>query len=157
MAEERFETEKYKFLFAEIKNIVAVWIMSNIGVDLNKNDEREINAFFVDMGKWETLERVGLNLVHDLGLAEIEEETLKKYDREFGRGKYEFKIDPKKTRHDRIVGYFSLSREERLRRSGGVSGASMKLPLEEIVSQVRNINKWRAFQKAIRLILSTKE
>jgi len=147
----KFQTEKYEFEFVQEGNYVLIRIKLAEGFskmrDIVAADCEEIEQFLSDIGKWENLIKAGLNLLFHLEIVQVNEDTMSRYEGEFGPEKYE--IEVKKTKDWLIVAWIYVSREERYRRWGGIEN---QLPVNEIYEQVRNIPKWKSFKKASRFI-----
>ena len=143
-----FETEKYKFWFYQGKTfedlkVVLVDIKTVSRRDFTDEDLNELKGFFKDMGKWENFVKAGKGLLEDLGIST----KAKKKHEEFGHEKYEVRLEKEKGREDRVLVRIALTSEGSARRTGG-DRVLAKLPLEEIIEQVKNVPKWQTLTKA---------
>jgi len=146
MPYEGIQTEKYEFAdFEQADSGISFNVVPIERRDVADDDKEEIEAFLKDLGKWESLVRAGLNLLSELKIIQVDETTLRNYEKEFGNEKYRVNVQRDSSdRHLRV--HMRLSREERHRR------ASSFLQVQEIYDQLKNAPKWRVFKKAMQLI-----
>jgi len=150
-----FRAGDYEFTFEQEKVSVAFRAVTVTGRDVQKNDAEWIKAYFEDMGKWETVVKTMMNLAIDTGIADIKSETAKKYEVEFDAKNYE--IESLEARHAILGGTIYFSPEERRRRSGRNPFQEIQLPLDEILDQARNVQKWRNLKRTLSLLSSLKQ
>jgi hypothetical protein len=152
MPYEDIQVESYKFMnFEQQDKTVYFCVVPIEGRDVVTNDDIEpLNKFLDDnLGKWENLVKAGLNLVSELGIVPVDETTLGKYQKEFGSENYRINVqrdDFGRSLHVHVC----FSAKERHRREA--SALSLRLKVQEIYGQLKNIPKWKAFEKAIELI-----
>jgi len=153
MSTTAFQTEKYRFEFVQEREFVLIKIKLVEPLahrrDITDEDVKEIENFLDDVGKWETLVKTGINLLSDLEIVQISEETKRYHQREFGAEKY--RIEVRKSSNWHIDATIELSREERHRRGD----REVQLPVDEVFKQIQNIPKWKSFIKASRLLRQT--
>lgn len=147
MSEERFETKECVFLIQQVENQVRVRVGSTQGLDLNADDQRNVESYMDDLGKWEELVRAGVSFFGDNMVNSTGVDISSPYNL-IPREEYNFTY----TRDRGVITVFiRLSSEERLIRTGAV-GANLRLPLEEVAPQIKNVLKWRSFIRAVKYI-----
>ena len=145
---ERFKTKKYDFFdFSQGRISVLVGVRRIDDQNITNEDLEELTQFFNDMGKWESLMKMGISLIEDLGIIPISETIKENYQKEFGAENYIIELERPDERVVRVE--LRLTNEECLRRSGGERGSGIRLLEEEIIRQVKNVPKWRALIKII--------
>jgi len=146
-----FRAGDYTFTFEQKGVSVVFRAVTITGRDMTENDAEWIKVYLYDMGKWETVIKTAVNFAIDTGMADIKTEVAKKYELEFDAKKYDIQL--LNMRHEVLEGIVGLLTEERRRRSGGEMGQEVRLPLDEIVEQARNIQKWRNLRRTLSLLL----
>ena len=119
--------------------------------DMNEADKKRVSSLLDDLGKWENLIEVGLNLAFELKLTDVNKEMLEHYEKRFQRESYEVDCTLAKKRL-RMVLYCHIepSEEEHHRRLA--VKATPKIEIEEIYEPLNNVRKWRAFSEGIKHI-----
>ena len=146
-----FRAGDYEFTFEQAGVSVAFRAGTITGRDMEKNDEEWIMQYLKDMGKWETVAKTIMNLAIDTGITDVNADIAKKYELDFDAKNYEIEFLEMNYAHFKGSIYFS--REERLRRSGGDRYQEVRLPLEEILDQAKNVQKWRNLRRTLSLLL----
>lgn len=153
---EGFKTEKYDFFdFSQARISVLVGIRRIDDQNITNEDLEELKQFFNDMGKWESLMKMGISLIEDLAILPTSETVKEKYQKEFGAEKYNIELE--RANDNLVRAKLTLTNEECLRRSEGERGSGVQLLKEEITRQVKNVPKWRVLTKIISRIRSTRE
>jgi hypothetical protein len=138
----------YEMTFVQRGDEVAFALTEVAGNMTRETMIEHFRNYLTDVGKWESTIKLARDFAVDSGLVKDADEkpmpgTAKNYI-----------ITPapdKEQESDSYIGTIRLSPEERRRRTGA-RGLSCKLPLGEICSLVKNIEKWRN----LRNVLGTK-
>jgi hypothetical protein len=128
------EASDYRFDVGTRGPIVTFSAVRIDRTDPSPDDERLIKEYLEDLGKWEVVIKAFSNL---LGEAVSKPPPSIKT---FSPGAYriEAKVD-----EEYVRGTISLAKEERWRRREG------SLSIDEILPQLKNVDKWRNLQRAI--------
>jgi hypothetical protein len=151
------EDGDYRFEnFSEIGCTVsfnAVLIVMNR--DLTEEDTSAIKAAFGDLGKWENLMKTSINLLKDLGVTKVPDETVEVYNKPLGYDLYSIQVGLNRF-DDRIGIVFSLSPDERRKRRAKELRVNRnnydyepKITVDELYGQISNLLKWRTFKKTL--------
>ncbi|MGD0645544.1 MAG: hypothetical protein ABSA75_11630 [Candidatus Bathyarchaeia archaeon] len=103
-----------------------------------------------NLGKWESLMNTALNIFSELGISQPTEEVLKNYEKPFGMELYQEPSVNKESLSDIFWVFISLNQQERIKRKN--AKLDPILTIDEIVSQLRNIPKWIAFEKTLKTV-----
>ena len=115
---------------------------------VTRDDETKINSILKELGKWENVVKAGLYLLSELKLITVDATFLHEYEKRFDSEIYQ--ITAETTGFERL--YFvriMLSQEEGRRRTA--NGLGDILQLQEIYDQLKNVPKWEALQKALKI------
>jgi len=145
----KFILGKYHFIVERHENRVLVWVNRIDRLKIDDSEVEELRGLINDIGKWETLVTIVNCLIGDLGFTSDSQEV-----REYGKDLYNIKVERGEPPYTKevVVFTFQLSKEELNKREA--LRAEM-LTENEIVNQLKNIQKWRALLKTIEH-LSTK-
>jgi len=102
-----------------------------------------------NLGKWESVIKTGIHVFAELGIIQPEQTTLQNYEKSFGMELYECKVSLS-LRDNCIWVSISLTQGELQKRQG--ANVSPIIQIQEITNQMRNIPKWRAFGKTMKII-----
>jgi hypothetical protein len=133
----------YEITFVQRGNDVAFLAKSVTGGMMTET-ERAFHDYFRDLGKWEGVIKLARDFAVDSGLVKDADEKPTP-----GTAENYIVTPAEQQETDSYEGTIHLSPEERRRRTGALPG---KLPLGEICSLVKNIEKWRN----LRNVLGTK-
>jgi hypothetical protein len=130
----------YRFEFELGRDNFVTFAAARIdGYDLKADDEQEVKRCLEDLGNWEAVAKA----LHDLTGQGTDTTPTRP-------NPYEVKTGPGK---DVIMGSVSLTPEERHRRELE-PGKGPLLTIEELVNQLKNVEKWRNLQRAINSLRS---
>jgi len=128
----------YRFGFESYGNAVRLTAVRLDGFDTAEHDQESVVNCLKDIGKWEAVTKAFSDIVGATGLLDMSTQTDPSRPEA-----YTFEI---RLEDDQVKGLVSLSREERHRRNGSA------LTVEEVVQQLKNVDKWRNLQRAISLL-----
>jgi hypothetical protein len=151
MSTQEIKIESYRFFnFRLAENTTVLFSVAVIeGRDFNGTDSQKVTGILNGLGKWESLIKGGLNVLSDLRIIQIEQSTLQSYEKSCGIESYEVNIQ-RGALGLQLNCSIHIRPEERRRREQ--INISPTLTLEEITGQLSNISKWKAFEKAMKII-----
>jgi len=131
----------YRFGF-ELHGTAVRFTFARIdGIDVTDHDREDVLNCLKDMGKWEAVTKAFLDVVGTTGLLNKSSQADPSRPEAYT---FEIKLD-----NDQVRGLVLLSKEERHRRRGS------PLTIQEVVQQLKNVDKWRNLQRAISLLLTS--
>lgn len=128
------ESCSYRFELESHQGGVRFTTVRLDGFDVTEQDREGVLNCLNDLGKWEAVTKAFSDIVGTTGLLNSTQADPSR------PGAYTFEM---KLEEDRVKGFVSLSKEERHRRNGSA------LTSEEVVQQLKNVDKWRNLQRAI--------
>jgi hypothetical protein len=117
------------------------------GNDVVQDDIVCVTAILRDMGKWESLINTGLSIFSELGFIHAEENA---HPLTFGTQLYGNPTVELDNSRDFLWCFISLTTDERHRRER--TGLNPIFQTLEIESQLKNVPKWKAFEKTLTLL-----
>ena len=152
MAEVELILEKYKFSNFKVDgNRVIFRVNSNTCKITTEEDEENIKKLITEnLGKWEYLVKTGFQLFYELGIIQPPKDLAQIYKQPFGIEPYEYPSVEWDNMERCIWVSIAFTQEEHEKRRENHSNPIMQV--EEIVSQLNNIPKWQAFEKAMKNI-----
>lgn len=134
--------------FAQEANSVRFYFRRIDEYDITIEDVPRIEIILNELGKWEGVLKAGHFLLSELGLVKGETSIPHEYRNEFDFETYD--VTPfTENFDDGLLVRITLSMEERRRRR--TLGLGDTLQLQEVYDQLKNVPKWEALQKALKL------
>jgi len=141
------------YTFAEFSLLDASTVRFKVtsqSIEVCEEDERRVEGILNNsLGKWESLMKTGLQMLSELRIIQPEQAVLQDYEKPFGMKLYNLRADVDSLR-DCIWVFVSLKPEERRRRQS--ANVTPIFQVDEVRNQLGNISKWKAFEKAMRIV-----
>lgn|GEM_PF-2601733 len=140
---ESIAIRNYEFRFEQQGSGVSFLVRNSTG-NMTDGDKDWIDAWFGDMGKWETSLKALTSIADDLGISNISDSVKERYAGEYNSDNYV--VEFTRMREEFLEGRVSLSQQEYRLRALGLTDPVGEdiLSIDEISLLSRNVEKWRA-------------
>src|SRR3990170_3850361 len=152
MVEAELILEKYRFSnFKVFEGNRVIFKVDSNTYKITTEDEENIKKLITEnLGKWENLVKTSFQLFYELGIIQPSMNLPQNYKLSFGTEPYEYPTIEAENMNRCIWVSIALTQQEYGRRLENHSNPTMQV--EEILSQLNNIPKWKAFKEAIKSI-----
>jgi hypothetical protein len=139
------------FRFAERSTSTVLFdFMLDSENEVTSDDKQKIMTMLCEMGKWESVIKTGFILFSELGIRHIEPATLQQYEKPSGAELYEISLVERQTNPYFATCKIHLKADELQRRQH--LNVNPVFTSEEVANQIKNIPKWKAFEKTLNIL-----